>query len=231
MEGDKREQSPILLKLLCIILIISAAVFIQKTWDIAARFSIEDITVWLDKTGSWAPLLYMAMMAGAIIFSPIPSLPLDISAGIYFGPILGTIYSVIGATIGSSISFLIARLFGRSLVERFLKGHINVCMQCSNRLLTRIVFLSRLIPVISFDVVSYGAGLTKMSLTAFILSTATGMIPLTLLYNYGGSVIRINVCMSLLIGGAVVLLFFIFPTLIERYNLLNLKPYFGHTED
>jgi len=85
--------------------------------------------------------------------------------------------------------------------------------------------------VVSFDVVSYGAGLTKMSLPVFVLATSIGMIPLTFLYNYGGSVIRINIWMSVLIGGVVVLLFFIFPTLIERHNFLNLKVYFSHTED
>lgn len=225
-----KEHRPILLKLLAIILIISSAVIIQRTLDIAAWFSIQNISALLDRTGSYAPFIYMAMMALAIIFSPIPSLPLDIAAGIYFGPVPGTIYSVIGATIGSGISFIIARIFGRSLVERILHGHINFCMQCSDRLLTRIVFLSRLIPVVSFDVVSYGAGLTKMSLPAFILATSTGMIPLTFLYNYSGSAIRINSWISILIGGIVVLLFFIFPTLIERYNLLNLKAYFSHPE-
>ena len=101
MKGNNKKQGTMLLKLLGIILIVSAAVSVQQIWNIAAWFSIDNITAWLDRTGSWAPFLYMAMMAAAIIFSPIPSLPLDIASGIYFGPILGTIYSVIGATIGS----------------------------------------------------------------------------------------------------------------------------------
>ena len=218
-------------KLLIIVLVVLGIVLAQSRWDIAEKFSTENISGWLDSAGIYAPLFYIAMMALAIIFSPIPSLPLDIAAGRYFGPIPGTIYSVIGATLGATISFLLARFLGRSIIERFLRGHIHFCTQCSNKLLTKIVFLSRLIPVVSFDVISYGAGLTKMSLPAFMLSTCLGMIPLTFLYNYSGAIISFDTWVSMLIGGVFVLIFFLFPRLIERYNIFRLKTYFAHASE
>ena len=73
----------------------------------------------------------MLVMALAIVVTPIPSLPLDIAAGAFFGPLLGTLYSALGALGGSAISFLIARLLGRDLVQRLLRGHINFCAHCS----------------------------------------------------------------------------------------------------
>jgi uncharacterized membrane protein YdjX (TVP38/TMEM64 family) len=48
------------------------------------------------------------------------------------------------------------------------------------------VVVGRLLPFVSFDLVSYGAGLTGMSFSAFIVATAVGMIPGTLLYAYLG---------------------------------------------
>jgi uncharacterized membrane protein YdjX (TVP38/TMEM64 family) len=51
------------------------------------------------------------------------------------------------------------------------------------------VFFSRLFPVVSFDIISYGAGLTKMSLGNFSVATFLGMLPLTFIYNTFGSVL------------------------------------------
>jgi uncharacterized membrane protein YdjX (TVP38/TMEM64 family) len=67
---------------------------------------------------------------------------------------------------GAVAAFLIARYYGREFMARFLSGHINFCTQCSDLLLTKIIFASRLLPIVSFSIVSYGAGLTKMSVRA-----------------------------------------------------------------
>jgi uncharacterized membrane protein YdjX (TVP38/TMEM64 family) len=160
-------------------------------------------------------------MAVAVVVSPIPSLPLDIAAGAFFGPLLGTVYSVIGALGGAVASFLLARYLGRQAIERYLKGHINFCNDCSDRLLTKIVFLSRLLPFVSFDVVSYGAGLTKMSLRNFAIATCLGMIPLTFIYNYFGSVLVFENRVTLILGFLLVILFFLMPKWIEKKKLIG----------
>lgn len=50
-----------------------------------------------------------------------------------------------------------------------------------------IVFASRLLPFISFDVVSYAAGLTTLSLWRFALATFAGILPASfLLAHFGG---------------------------------------------
>jgi uncharacterized membrane protein YdjX (TVP38/TMEM64 family) len=189
-------------------------------WDITSYFQPEQIQRLLAHAGAFAPFLYMAVMALAVIFSPIPSLPLDIAAGAFFGAFLGTVYSVTGAFIGANISFIIARLLGRNFIERFLGGHINFCTYCSDKILTKIVLFSRLLPVVSFDIVSYGAGLTKMSLKNFSLATVIGMIPLTFIYNYFGSVFVFGKGLTIILGLIMVVFFFIIPRWFERKNIL-----------
>jgi uncharacterized membrane protein YdjX (TVP38/TMEM64 family) len=49
-----------------------------------------------------------------------------------------------------------------------------------------IVLFARLEPVFSFALVSYGAGLSGMSLGVFAVSTLIGMTPGTVLLNYFG---------------------------------------------
>jgi uncharacterized membrane protein YdjX (TVP38/TMEM64 family) len=188
----------------------------QLFWDSGSYFNVLLIKEWLAAQGAFAPFVYMITMALAVIVSPIPSLPLDIAAGAFFGPFLGTVYSVIGALGGAVVSFLLARYLGREFIERFLSGHINFCKKCSDRFLTKVVFLSRLLPIVSFDVVSYGAGLTKISLKNFTVATFFGMIPLTFVYNYFGSVIVFGKGLTLIFGIGMVALFFLIPRWLEK---------------
>jgi uncharacterized membrane protein YdjX (TVP38/TMEM64 family) len=189
--------------------------------DVTSYFSPEVIEGWFEAAGPWAPVLYMLTMAAAVVVSPVPSLPLNIAAGAFFGPFAGTVYSLFGALGGAAASFMIARLLGREFVERFLGGHVNFCPRCSDRLLTRIVFVSRLIPVVSFDLVSYGAGLTAMSLWKFCLATFLGMIPLTAVYNYTGAALMFDRGLVLAAGLVMVVLFFALPRWLEKKNLLS----------
>jgi uncharacterized membrane protein YdjX (TVP38/TMEM64 family) len=202
----------------------------EYSWDIVSMFHPDRIQEILVQAGTLAPFLYMIIMALAVVISPIPSVPLDVAAGVFFGPIVGTIYSAIGALGGAVVSFLVARLLGRGVIERFLGGHINFCTKCSDRLLAKVIFLSRLLPIVSFDIVSYGAGLTKISLKTFTVVTFLGMLPLTFVYNYFGSVLVVGRGLALLFGSIMVLFFFVFPVMIERYNLFLLRGFFQHAK-
>ncbi len=202
-------------KVIAIVVIVTVIVLLQYRWDVASFFEPDSIKQWLNDAGSLAPLLYIGIMMAAVVISPIPSLPLDIAAGAFFGPFLGTVYSLTGALAGAVLSFLIARRLGRESVEVFLKGHVNFCSQCSDKLLTKIVFFSRLLPVISFDVISYGAGLTKMSLKKFTTATFLGMIPLTFVYNYSGSILVFGKGLTFSLGVSMVFLFFLIPKWLE----------------
>jgi uncharacterized membrane protein YdjX (TVP38/TMEM64 family) len=185
------------------------------------------ISAWLAWTGAFAPLTYMAVMA-LVVATPLPSLPLNFAAGAFFGPLPGTLYSVIGATGGALISFTIARFLGREFIERFLKGHIHFCTPCSDKLMAKVVFFARLVPVFSFDLISYGAGLTKMSVRNFIIANFLGMLPLTFAYNYAGTVFAVGNVLSIVLGAVMVSLFFLLPGWIERRNLFSLQRFFEH---
>ncbi len=188
----------------------------------------ERIGVQLNLAGPLlAPLLLMAAMALAVVISPLPSLPLDAAAGVAFGPWLGTLYAALGALAGALAAFGVARLLGRELVERVAGGHINFCRACSDRLLARVVFLSRLLPFVSFDVISYGAGLTNMSATRFGLATFFGMLPVTFAAVYFGSLIAFSRATVLLIGAVLVAVFLLLPGWIERNDLFGLRRYFA----
>lgn len=171
----------------------------------------------LSGTGPLAPVVFIGIMAAAVVVSPIPSLPLDLAAGATFGPLLGTTYAVIGGEIGALLSFLIGRALGRELIARLLRREVAFCERCSDHHLMILVLVSRLVPVFSFDVISYGAGLTNMSLLAFAVATFIGMIPPTFALVYFGSSVVSAQLPLILSGAAMVAVFLVAPKLVTRY--------------
>ncbi len=178
----------------------------------------EWLSSYLQKFGWAGPLLLIGMMTLAVVISPIPSLPLDLAAGAAYGPFWGGVYVLLGAELGAIVSFLIGRALGKDVIGGWLGRDVTFCEQCSDHHLMGIVALVRLVPLFSFDIVSYGAGLTTMSLRAFALATLVGMIPPTFTFTYlGSSVVSIDGTMVLL-GLVAVGLFLLLPKWIVKYR-------------
>ena len=192
--------------------------FILAQWlDFRELLHPERISGWLHQVGPFAPLVFMALMATSIVISPLPDLPLVIAAGATFGTMLGTAYSVIGAEIGAIASFLIGRALGREVLTRILRTKVTFCERCSDRHLAIFVFLARLVPLFSFDVISYGAGLTNMSLRTFAVVTFVGMIPPTFALTYVGSQVVSGAWLMIVSGLAMVAVLLLLPKLVLRY--------------
>jgi uncharacterized membrane protein YdjX (TVP38/TMEM64 family) len=143
----------------------------------------------VERLGFWGPLAIIAMMTGAIVLSPIPSGPIALVAGAVYGPFLGTVYVVAGSEAGAIIAFWIARGFGYEVVRRWSRVEPlleRLRRASSQNWLMAIVFASRLVPFISFDAVSYAAGLTPLGFWRFALATFVGVVPISFLLAYFG---------------------------------------------
>lgn len=185
---------------------------VTKDW-----FSLDDIAIRLQSLGALAPIVYVLLRVVAVMVM-LPSLPLDAAGGAIFGPFFGSIYSIIGALGGALTSFIIAQFLGREAIARWLKKDIAFCDTCTERKLVFVIFFARLLPMVSFDLVSYGAGLTRIPLRSFALATFFGMAPLTFAVSYFGGVIFSSYGYALLLGAILVLLFFVIPIWTKRHN-------------
>jgi uncharacterized membrane protein YdjX (TVP38/TMEM64 family) len=137
--------------------------------------------------GAAGPLAVVGLMTLAILVSPIPSAPIALAAGAAYGHTWGTAYIVLGAELGALAAFGLARLLGRDTLQRWLGNRLPKTRLGSQGTLMAIVFASRLLPFISFDVVSYAAGLTTLYFWRFALATLAGILPASfLLAHFGG---------------------------------------------
>lgn len=205
------------MKLVLLALSIMAGWWVLPSFDYEQYLSLSVLAQWLNDAGPWAPLLLIGSMVCAVIIPPIPSLPLILAAGTAFGPFDGALYAVIGAEAGSIACFLVARALGREALSRVMKTEATFGQMCTDRQLMGVVFLARLIPIFSFEV-SFGAGLTNISLKTFALATLFGMVPPTFAFTYLGSSM-ISAQWPLIAAGAAMVLFFLaMPKLLTKYR-------------
>lgn len=146
-----------------------------------------DLRLWIEAAGRLGPALVVALMTVAIVASPIPSAPIALAAGAAYGQTLGTILVVLGAELGAITAFLLARGLGRPFVERHVGKKLSTGFVGSQNILTFLVFGSRLLPFLSFDIISYAAGLSKLHFWRFSIATLAGIIPASFVLAYLGN--------------------------------------------
>lgn len=139
------------------------------------------------KLGPWGPFAVIGLMVLAILVSPIPSAPIALAAGALYGHTWGTLYVLLGAEIGALAAFGIARLVGYEVLRHWLGERLSLGWFGSQNALMGLVFASRLLPFLSFDLVSYAAGLTVLSWWRFAAATLAGIVPASFLLAHFGA--------------------------------------------
>ncbi len=147
----------------------------------------DDLRAWFDTLGAAGPVAVIALMVVAILVSPLPSAPIALAAGAVYGHVWGTLYVLVGSEIGALAAFAIARFFGFDLLHKWFGKQLNSGLAGSQNVLMFTVFASRLLPFISFDIVSYAAGLTALKFWRFAVATLAGIIPASFFLAHVGS--------------------------------------------
>lgn len=167
---------------------------------------------WVQQLGIAGPLVIISLMTTAIIMSPIPSAPIALAAGAAYGHTVGTIYVAIGSELGAIIAFFIARLVGMEVLREWVGERLTKAMLGSQNSLMGVVFISRLLPFISFDMVSYAAGVTPLRFWRFAVATLAGIIPASFLLAHFGAELasgenqRIGITLLLLAAGSLIVM-------------------------
>lgn len=169
------------------VLLVGGYVLLSQSGALAHILDRAALQESIVRLGLWGPIAVIGLMAVAIVLSPIPSAPIALAAGAAFGHTFGTIYVLIGAEIGALVAFVIARLVGYEVVQKWFGDRLALGLRGSQNALMAVVFATRLIPFISFDVVSYAAGLTPLTTWRFAVATLVGITPASfLLAHFGG---------------------------------------------
>ena len=148
---------------------------------------VADIEAWLEAWGAWAAVLsVLLMLAHAVL--PFPAELLAVANGMAFGFAGGLALTWTSALLSAALSYAMARAWGWPLMRRLLSPRAQARLEAwVGRAGTGTLLAARLVPLVPFNLVNYGAGLTGVPPLGFAWTTAVGILPATVLSTLAGS--------------------------------------------
>ena len=147
--------------------------------DMDAAWKVDRLRACFRSFGSSAPLVYFLFVTIEVVVAPLPGLMLYAPGGLLFGALGGGALALAGNVVGAGIACQAMRVIRPRCVERFFARESLVKVRDAlERRGGWLVFLLRLNPLTSSDLVSYAAGLTTIPVWQVMLATCVGMAPL-----------------------------------------------------
>jgi uncharacterized membrane protein YdjX (TVP38/TMEM64 family) len=124
------------------------------------------------KIGPFGPLFLTLFLTITQILAPLPGAPAILLSLKLYGFDMATLMLIISSAFSAVVNFLLARRFGRPLVEHMIEGEK---METVDRLVksdeVTLLLYSRLFGFAFFDLISYAIGLTRISFRKYMLYT------------------------------------------------------------
>lgn len=184
-------------------------------------FSADALTSLLARYPVAAPLIFLCIYAVAPSLF-LPSIPITLAAGFFWGPVWGVVFSITGATIGACLPFFLSRyLFQDAVRAKIPEERWNWLQDKVNQHGWKAVAFTRLIPVFPFNLLNYLFGLTPIPFRHYLWSTFIFMLPACIAFVAFGSslgelILRGNV-RGLIIGIVIAVAAFLIPVAIRPF--------------
>ena len=182
----------VFLAVLVVIVAVCATVPSLRAWfssvfALLSSMNVEQVVEYIRGYGPWAAAISFFLMVLQSVAAPIPAFLLTFANAAIFGWWKGAILSWSSAMAGAAVCYFIAHVLGRDAVERLASrtalASVDVFFERYGK---HAILICRLLPFVSFDLVSYAAGLTGMGFWGFFVATGVGQLPATLVYSYVG---------------------------------------------
>ena len=160
---------------------------LNKIFVMFASGDFTEVKQFISSYGVYAAAISFALMVLQSVMAPLPAFVLTFANANLFGGWQGAILSWSSAMAGAALCFYIARILGRDVAEKLTsKAGLKQVDEFFEKYGNNTILICRLLPFVSFDIVSYAAGLTSMSFWDFFIATGIGQLPATIVYSYVG---------------------------------------------
>ena len=182
----------VMLLLVVLVGLVVLGVYHKRVWDYlleltAAFQSIDTARAYITSYGALAPVVSAVLMIFQSVIAPLPAFLITFANGTLFGFWWGLLLSWSSSMVGAALCFYIARCLGIQRITQLIsQPAVEKANDFVEKYGTYAILIARLIPFISFDVVSYFAGATRMRFLGFWVATGIGQMPATLVYSYLG---------------------------------------------
>lgn len=197
---EKKTKKPnmkrlVILLVIALALIVYLAIpsvndFINNAAAVLGSANVDAVIEYIRSFGAYAMAFSFCLMVFSSLIAPLPAFMITLSNAAIFGWWQGAILSWSSAMVGAALCFFIARGLGRDIVEKLAgKGALASVEGYFEKYGTKTILVCRLLPFVSFDAVSYFAGLTPLKFIPFFIATGIGQTPATIVYSYVGGML------------------------------------------
>lgn len=180
----RKPSASSLVKFALLLALVAAAIGFRFLTDTGRAITFQAIR---DYVRSFPPLTIPLLYIGAYVLGTVlffPGIALSLAGAALFDLFEATLYTWIGATLGATLAFLLARFLGRDFFAQLLAGRLQTLDERLSRHGFFNLLILRLVPLIPFNAINFGAGLTSIRLRDYVLATAIGILPGTFVYQY-----------------------------------------------
>lgn len=155
--------------------------------------SVEALQAYIEKYGAFGPVILTVFQAMQVVVPVLPGFLGCAAGSVMFGPAVGFFCNYIGIGLGSVVAFLLARKFGKPLLQDLFpsgKYHKWSSWASKSRSYTAFLFMAMLLPLFPDDYLCYLTGVSKMTARKFVWIIILGKPWCILAYSLGFSLIR-----------------------------------------
>ena len=164
--------------------------FINNAAAVLGSANVDAVIEYIRSFGAYAMAFSFCLMVFSSLIAPLPAFMITLSNAAIFGWWQGALLSWSSAMVGAALCFFVARGLGRDIVEKLAgKGALASVEGYFEKYGTKTILVCRLLPFVSFDAVSYFAGLTPLKFIPFFIATGVGQTPATIVYSYVGGML------------------------------------------
>jgi uncharacterized membrane protein YdjX (TVP38/TMEM64 family) len=191
---NKNIQKIIIVAVVCVLVVLGYLYRIPLWEKTTYYYDIltdrEQIKAFITSFGKGAPVVFIIIQILQVLLAPFPGEATGFIGGFLFGATKGFFYSSIGLTVGSLINFTIGRFLGNRFVRKLIPpAQLERMDNIVKRQGVIVLFGLFVFPGFPKDYLCLFLGISAIPLKVFILLTAIGRMPGTLMLSLQGSYI------------------------------------------
>ena len=134
----------------------------------------------------WLAHLFFLLIYCIATILLLPTMVLTLAGGALFGPVFGTLFNLTGASLGAACAFCISRHFAIDWIAAQNGTKFNKIISGVEKRGWQFAAALRLVPIIPFNLVNYGLGLTRIKFSHYLITTFVFIAPAEVVYTYCG---------------------------------------------
>ena len=162
-----------------LVVLVLALVGVGITLAVVGTDGVRDLLTDVGES-NWGVAAFILVYAVAVVLL-LPGTIGTLTAGAVFGFPLGAVAALGGATLGATLSFLVSRLMGREGAQSLFGDRLESVDEFIGRNDFTSILILRLMPIVPFNLLNYGSGLTSVRTSRYVAASAIGMAPATIL--------------------------------------------------